>query len=184
MLDPTVAAQAGASGWSQLHQILDHGEPIAFELIGANVGYFRPWDGSTAHRQANLVYQLQFPKAWVVVTLVVTSNANGRHISSANFQPASDSLQILNRFTLSKKSVVHYLFLSVCILIPLFIITTIVLCVRSRVRRRWLWIVFILIGFVQFRFELDHWRVGCCAAFFQFTRCGQLSSELLRSRDP
>jgi hypothetical protein len=31
------------------------------------------------------------------------------------------------------------------------------MCIRSRIRRKWLWIIFILLGFVQFRFD---WSTG------------------------
>jgi hypothetical protein len=38
-----------------------------------------------------------------------------------------------------------------CILVPLFILLMMIVCIASRVRRRWLWIIFILLGcFVQF----------------------------------
>jgi hypothetical protein len=157
MLDPDVAAKAGVTGLNQLHQILDHGQPSAFELIGVNVTNFMPFNGSDARHRANLVYQLRFPDAWVVATVLVESKSRERHVVSVYVQPVSDSLQILNQFTLRNKSIVHYLVLAACILIPLLIVITTVLCVRTRVRRRWLWIIFILIGFVQVRFN---WTTG------------------------
>lgn len=156
MVDPAVAAKAGPEGLTKLHQIIDHGQPIAFETIGANVGYFKPWNGSGS-KQASLTYQLQFRDAWVVAYIVIESNDQGRHVLSAYFQPAPDSLQVLNAFTFKNKSVLHYLFLVLCILIPIFIISTTVVCIRSRVRRRWLWILFILFGFVQLRLN---WTTG------------------------
>lgn len=60
MLDPAVAAKAGTTGLSQLHAVVDHDEPIAVELVGAHVGFFKPWDGSASRRQSDLTYQLQF----------------------------------------------------------------------------------------------------------------------------
>jgi hypothetical protein len=156
LIDPVVADKAGPAEMLQLHKIVDHGEPIAIELIGANVGYFKTWSGSGS-RQTNLVYQLQFRDAWVVATVVVQSNDDGRRIWSAFFQPVSDSLQVLNRFTLVNKTATHYLFLAAAILVPLFIVATMVICFRSRVRRRWLWLIFIVLGFVQFRLN---WTTG------------------------
>ena len=157
MLEPAVAEKAGADGLTQLHRIVDHGDPIGVELIGVNTGFFKPWDNSGSSRQANLVYQIQFPDAWVVATIVVRSNAQGRQIVSAFFQPVRDNLQELNRFTLSNKSPRHYVFLAGVILVPLFIIFAVIVCIRSRVRRRWLWIPFILIGFGQVRLD---WTTG------------------------
>ncbi|HZE13719.1 MAG TPA: hypothetical protein VE086_08180 [Chthoniobacterales bacterium] len=157
MLEPTVAQKAGADGLVRLHQIVDHGEPISVELIGANVGYLRPWDKSAASRQANLTYQLQFRDAWVVATMVVQNNDKGRQLVSAFFQPLPDSLEVLNRFTLKNKSIHHYLFFAAVICVPLFILFVLIVCIRSRVRFRWLWIVFIVLGFVQFRLN---WTTG------------------------
>jgi len=157
MLDPDVAAKAGVSGLNQLHQILDHGQPSAFELIGVNVTNFMPFNGSGAKHRANLLYQLRFHDAWVVATVVVESTSRERHVVSVYVQPVSDSLQVLNQFTLRNQSIAHYLVLAACILIPLLIAITAVLCLRTRVRRRWLWVVFILIGFVQVKFN---WTTG------------------------
>lgn len=157
MLDPAVTAQAGAKGLSQLHGVVDHGDPIAVELVGANVVFFKPWGGSASKRQSNLTYQLQFQNAWAVAAFLVETGPTGRHISGANFQPVGDSLQVLNRFTFKNKSAAHHLFFFACVLIPLFIIATIVICFRSRVRRRWLWIIFIAFGVMQFQLN---WTTG------------------------
>ena len=51
----------------------------------------------------------------------------------------------------------HYLVFAACIAVPAFILVALVVCIRSRIRRKWLWIIFILLGFVQFRFD---WATG------------------------
>ncbi len=157
MLDPAVTAKIGAAPLSQFHDILNHGEPLAFELIGANAGFFRPWNGSESKRQVNLTYQIQFRDAWIVAAFVIESSSGGKHISTVNLQPVSDSLRVLNRFTLNNKSPLQYLFLLTCILVPLFIIATVVICLCSSVRRRWLWIIFILFGIMQLQLN---WTTG------------------------
>lgn len=155
MLDESIRAQASSKLW-KLHVIVDHGQAVAFDTIASFVGFFKPWNGP-AKRQVSLAYQIQFPDAWVVADIVVESSGQERRIKTANFQPISDSLQVLNAFTFKNKSIIHFLFFVACILIPIFMIVTIVLCVRSRVRRRWLWISFIVIGLVQFQLN---WSTG------------------------
>ena len=54
MLGPGVLAQAGPDGLSQLHGILDQGEPIAVELIAVNTSFFKPWSGAPAKHESNL----------------------------------------------------------------------------------------------------------------------------------
>src|SRR5437870_3765046 len=142
MIDPSLVAKNGAVPLTQFHRILDQGEPVSFEIIGANVGFFRPWDGSESKRQSNLTYQIQFPDAWVVAAFVIESSSGRKYIAGANLQPVSDSLQVLNRFTFKNKSALHYLFLVACVFVPLFILSTIVICIFSRIRLRWLWIIF------------------------------------------
>lgn len=100
----------------------------------------------------------------------------GDHITAANFQPLPDSLQALNRFTFQNKSAIHYLFLVACILIPLFIMATIVVCFRSRVRRRWFWIIFIVFGIT--RFQLN-WTTGQTA--IQTTSISLLGGSFFRA---
>ena len=157
MLDAAVAAQAGANGLNQLHAILDHGNPVAVELIGVNTGFLKPWSSAPAKRQSSLTYQLQFSDAWVVAAFVVESSGSDRHISSVNLRPLPNSLEVINRFTLQNKSPLQYAFLAACVAVPIFIAIALVVCLFSRVRRRWLWVIFILFGLTQFQMN---WATG------------------------
>jgi hypothetical protein len=55
------------------------------------------------------------------------------------------------------RSIWHYLFLLLTIVVPLFCIVSATVCLRSKVRRKWLWIMFILFGFVSFQLN---WTTG------------------------
>ena len=156
MLDSAVTAKAGPNGLNQLHDTLQ-GNPVAMELLGANTTFFQPLNGKPATRQSDLTYQLHFRDAWVVMAFVVESNGSDRHIKGINFQPIPASLEYINRFTIENKTPIHLVFLVACIAIPLFIIVTVVICLFSRVRLRWLWAIFILIGFTQFQLN---WSTG------------------------
>jgi hypothetical protein len=159
MMDPAFAARVGPNGLVQArHYFLDDGNPISFQTIGWNVTYVRPFDQSKPTvRNMNLDYQLHFHDSWVLVNLVLTSTGRGNHVTAVNFQPLSDSVEVLNRFTFTGKTAGQYLFFAVCVLLPIFMVTTAVICFFSRVRFRWLWIVFILLAFGQF--QLD-WSTG------------------------
>jgi hypothetical protein len=157
MVDPAVTAKMGPVPWNQLRQVLNHGKPLNIELIGANIGFLRPWNSSESKREANLTYQIQFRDAWVVAALVVESSSGGKRVTNANLQPVPDSLRVLNRFTLQNKLPIQYAFLAACIGVPLFIVIALVICLFCRVRRRWLWVIFILFGFAQFQLN---WTTG------------------------
>jgi hypothetical protein len=175
MLDAAVAVQAGPNGLNQLHGILDHGDPIAVELIGTNTSLFKPWNGA-ANRQSNLTYQLQFKDAWIVAAFIVESSGSDRRIKGVNLQPISDSLEVLNRFTLQNKSALQYAFLAACIAVPVFIIVTLIVCLFSRVRRRWLWIIFILFGIMRFQMN---WTTGQTA--FQLINISLFGAAFFRA---
>lgn len=60
MIDQSLIAKKGAVPLTQFHRLLDQGEPVSFEIIGAHVGFFRPWDGSGSKRQSNLRIKFNF----------------------------------------------------------------------------------------------------------------------------
>ncbi len=79
-------------------------------------------------------------------------------LASVNLQPVGDSylvngvhvkslpktLEEINAFTFSGKSVLHYLFFLMMIAIPAFIVFVLVLCLRTPgLKFKWLWFVFI-----------------------------------------
>lgn len=157
MVDRRAAASASAEELNKLHQIVDRGQPLAFELVGVQTEFFSA--GTASKRDTRLTYQVQFPEAWVIAAVDVQTNVVGRYVLNASFQPAPDSLQAMNRFTFQGKSAVHYLFFAACFLCPLFIIVTLIMCVRSGFRGRWLWIIFIVVALGQFQLN---WTTGQC----------------------
>ena len=161
MLEPTVAANTAAADIERLLGLMNYGEPLAVELIGANVGFFKP-AGAEATKQSNLAYEIQFQQSWVLATFLITSTKEGPRISSGNLQPLPNSLRVLNRFTLRNKSLVHYLFLAAVTGVLVLTLVALVLCARSKVRRRWLWMIFILVGLGKFslNWSTGQWEVA------------------------
>ena len=155
MLDGSVRGEKSASGLHSLNAVLAHGEPVSVEVIGCNVFINVSPEGTV--RTTNLSYQFHFQDSWAVGNVMVGHPAEGKTVLDSHFRLVPDSLEVLNRFTLAGKSVIHYLVLAVCVAVPLLILVALVVCIRSRIRRKWLWIVFILVGFVQFRLD---WASG------------------------
>lgn len=61
--------------------------------------------------------------------------------------PIPQSLETLNAFTFKNKGMLHIVFLILSIITPIFILTVLVICVRTKIKKRkWLWIIFILLG--------------------------------------
>jgi hypothetical protein len=155
MLDASLRGEKSASGLHDLNGVLAHGEPVSVEIIGCNIFTNASPQGMT--RTTNLSYQIHFPDSWAAGNVIVGHPSGGMSVLGSRFQPIPDSLEVLNRFTFAGKSLPHYLVFTACIAVPVFILVTLMMCIRSPIRRKWLWIVFILLGFIQFRFD---WTSG------------------------
>ena len=155
MLASSLRGAKSESGLHEVNHILAHGEPASVEIIGYNVFTNASSQGTT--RTTNLSYQIHFTDSWAAGNIAVGHQGGATAVVDSHFQSISDSLEVLNRFTFAGKSVVHYLVFAICVTIPLLILVALIVCIRSRIRRKWLWIIFILLGFVQFRFD---WSSG------------------------
>ncbi|MBQ0945532.1 hypothetical protein KAK07_19490 [Ideonella sp. 4Y16] len=72
--------------------------------------------------------------------------------------PRSTSLEAENAFTFDGKSALHYAVLVLAVGIPLFVVYALIACVRTQIpKRKWLWLLFVAVGMVQFRFN---WTTG------------------------
>jgi hypothetical protein len=124
----------------ELYAYIDHNEPQTVELVGCHV--FR--EGTQC--RSNLTYQLRFPDSWCTAALVIDSDGGMRQAVGFHLQKLPASLAEINRFTLKDKTLSHFVVLLNAIGVPLFIIYALIQCIRTRVRRKWLWILFILVG--------------------------------------
>lgn len=124
-------------------------------LIGYN--YRRVIGGSSF---CNISYQYEYTDQWVLLNVAFTEDANHhRSIVGLNvYDPMDQPLQEINKFTLSGKTGKHYFFLALSLLIPVFCLFTFIVCLRTRIRKRkWMWCLFILVGFLRFSIN---WTTG------------------------
>ncbi len=127
--------------------------PKNIELVGSHT--FKSGD----KWQANITFQYQFPSSWLIASINLERIANGELIvNGVNVNPIKDSLENINRFTFKGKGPIHFLFLVLIFFLPVFIIFTFVVCLRTRIKKRkWLWAIFILLGYGQFSLN---WTTG------------------------
>jgi hypothetical protein len=156
-LDSTLPAAQVDDALGQIHQLLPQGESPMVDMVGCNIQ--RTFEG----RVSDLLYQLHFTKKWMEVEVVLRSQDGATTITGFHFTPLADSLANLNRFTLTGKTQLNYLVLACCVAFPCLSLVALVACIRSRVRKKGLWILFILVGLTQFSLN---WTTG--AMSFQF----------------
>ncbi|MHC4104230.1 MAG: hypothetical protein ACYSR9_04765 [Planctomycetota bacterium] len=151
LLDPRGVNSKTQSQLQKIANLLDKGELISIEVVGVNV--FRNRD----RIRNTLTYQLQFKDAWILTIVTVEGVSKNQKIYKFQVKPIPRSLEEINAFTFSGKSFRHYIILLIAIGIPVFIIYTIVLCVRTKMKRKWLWIIFMLFGIGKYSFN---WTSG------------------------
>lgn len=139
------------AGLRQIGAVLGRGELLSTEVIGCFVSVHG------AGQTTNLSYQLHLSEGWVVGNVVVVREQGKTAVIGGTFQSIPNSLEVINRFSFAGKPLVHSLVFIIWVAVPLVILTALVRCIRSRILRKWLWILFILLGFVQFRFD---WTSG------------------------
>lgn len=137
LLEPGYEADLG-----KLADILTQSQSLSFELVGVNVF------SMDKKRRSDLTYQFQFANEWVLANVTIDTVDDFKRIVGIHIQSLSESLEETNDFTFGGKSARHYIFYTLAILIPLFIIGSLVLCLFTKMRKKWLWAIFIIFGFV------------------------------------
>ena len=154
MLDPKLNTAEAAKSLAEIRRfVLNHGEPRSIDLVGySGRKNFAGTDG-----ESKLAYQIHFADAWVLARMQVLRKEGPGRIGGAHFTPQSESLEAQNAFTFRGKSPAQYGVLVACAAVPLVILLALVVCIRSRVHPKWVWIIFSLFGFC--RFDMN-WTTG------------------------
>ena len=151
-IDPSLKGVLTQDVLTKMTEAIPPQDPISVKVIGAqqvrNPDLYR----------INLSFEYQFPSKWVLINVATQKKDGVLTIIGFNIYPLQDSLENLNKFTLAGKNLLQYLTLALAVLIPLFTLFALVLCIRTKMeKRKWLWIIFILIGLGKFTVN---WTTG------------------------
>lgn len=140
-LDPTIRAAATPQVMEQMAALFPPGSPATIRQVGAFTHTFND------ARLVNLTFEYGYGDRWLMVNVVTKSTGGTRTITGFNVVPRDKSLEEENRFTLEGKEAKHFAILAAAFAIPLFILTSMVLCLRTPIRKRkWAWLLFIVFG--------------------------------------
>lgn len=142
---------------------------------------FVSWNFSQTTGQDRHVYlaaEYEYgPDRWLLVTANVVGKPGSFQLWNFRVQPMNQSLEEFNRFTLAGKSWLHFFMLAATALALGTSLYALVLCVRTAgLRRKWLWVLFILCGFGAFSLN---WTTGTLK--FGLLQSYVLSAACLRS---
>jgi len=118
--------------------------PLSIKVVGSQtlkgMGFTR----------SDITLEYEFPGKWLLVNLVTTKREEGTFITGFMVNPIPDSLENLNRFTLSHKGETQYDVLLFSIVLMVFTIYAFVACIKTKIaKRKWLWLIGTLIGICQ-----------------------------------
>ena len=141
ILSPELDAQVTDELLEQMADYFRGGEPLSVNVIGSQVNIFNgQWQG-------NFTFEYQFESGWNIANAALYKTDDDYQVVGLNVYQTEMSQKELNAFSLSSKSGVQYFVLCLSVLVPLFILFTLIVCIRTPIQsKKWLWIIFVLLG--------------------------------------
>lgn len=144
-LDPGIKDASTRRMLITMASLIPEGKPLSVKVVGADKHIM---DSGTT---VNTTFEYQFPDKWLLINVAFRQDKGARTIVGFSVKPLAQSLEDENKFTLSGKSPLQYGVLVSAVVAVLFTLYALVACIRTRMRRRkWLWILFILVGVGEF----------------------------------
>lgn len=155
-----------------MRDLIPPGLAAITEVIGYHVNYA---SGAATY---SVTYQFGYRDKWIVANVIWReSTGTPRVLMGMHITPLAQSLQEINAFNFKRAGAAHYLFLAAAILIPSFILVTLIVCIRTKLpRRKWFWVIFILVGVVQYSLNWTTGETMVKPLFLQLFGAGMISS--------
>ncbi len=122
------------------------GDPTDVKLIGL---YHNEILNGAEFSTTQLDYEYDFSGKWYQADVVLKGDKSNISITGLTVTSLRGPLEEITKFTFLGKSMTSYIALAVTCIIPIFIIFALIVCIRTPMpKRKWLWILFILFGFI------------------------------------
>lgn len=141
LMSKETLAQANDALLIEMSNYFRKGELLSTEIIGSQVNEFNgQWQG-------NFSFEYHFTDGWNLANAAFKKVDGKYEVIGLNVYQTNMSQKELHAFTLQNKSILQYLILFLAIIIPAFIVVTTYYCARTPIpKRKWLWVIFILLG--------------------------------------
>jgi len=104
-----------------------------------------------------LGFEYQFQNLWTYFYFDIYEKNDVLSINHVNTEFSDISLSNVHSFTNSNKSLRHFLWLDLAIIMFIFSIVTLIIAIIQPIKYKWLWIIFILISVANFKIN---WTTG------------------------
>ena len=174
-LDPKITKGNEMAMFSQMGRLIPEQAPNSIKLV--NNQFMRSIKVPPRYL---FTYHYEFEQRGLNVTIGFRKPSPERtEIFSFQVYPIGRALKDTHRFSLQGKKGIHYFFLTVCVVCPLFILYTLLACIRTKLKKRkWPWIIFILVGFVQFSLNWTRGEVFFKPLSIQLLGAGAVTSSV------
>jgi len=159
---PGLTSASLESALTEMAALIPSDQPVSVTLVGAH-RYTSTPNGATV----NLIYEYQFPDRFVLANIAMMTKNGETTVVGLHIQPEATSLESQNRLTLSGKNAIQYGVLASAVAAALFTLAVLVVCAKTKMKRRkWLWILFILLGFgkLSVNWTTGQWGIAALAA--------------------
>ncbi len=144
VMDPSLRTAGLRRTLESMADLVPPSAPRSVKVVGSHTFY---GDGETV---VNTTLEYEFDGRWLLANVVAREAAGQKRVVGFNVLPQPASLKAQHRFTLRGKGPAHALVLAAAAAAVTLTLTALVACVRTRgLRRKWLWVLFILVGIGQ-----------------------------------
>ena len=140
-----------------------------FSIIRARKTSMLGEDGFTNYR---IDYEYKTGTKFLYFNFGIREQNEEMKVTAFDGRIMDDSLSKIYAFTFKDKGFLHYLFLFLAILIPVFIIITLIAAIKTKLTKKWLWIIGILFGFIKFSINWTTGQVGFSLINMSFLGAG------------
>jgi hypothetical protein len=96
----------------------------------------------------NTTFEYDFCGKWLLANVAVRDRQGIKTVVGFNVNPMTRSLESQNRFTLTGKTTAQYTVLLAAIAAALVTLCSLIICAKAKLpKRKWVWVLFILVGF-------------------------------------
>jgi len=148
----------------------------SFRIIGARKTSLMGENGFTNY---SIDYEYFIKDKFLYFNFGIHEEKDKLTITAFDGRVFETSLTETHSFTFKDKGFVHYLFILFAVLVPIFILVTLFFAIRTKMDKKWLWIIGILLGFVKFSLNWTTGQVGFQTLSFQILGAGLTKSGLV-----
>jgi hypothetical protein len=170
---PSFRAEATEDALNNVYAFRGEGEFISKKIIGGK------FSSSTATgTRAIISYEIEMSNKYLVIVTTLKKSEAQFLLLGLNVNVMESPYSEAVAFSISNKTPVHYLVLGLTIFVPLFILLTLIACIRKKnMRRKILWCIFILFSFGSVTFNWQTAATSFSILQFQFLGAGFLLTD-------